>query len=317
MRPKLISLIPRLGNRFRPTTWPNTSKAWPSAVIPTLLALLVGASGGSAKANDSVKPDGTLSTNSVVTPSTAGGNTTYTITGGTARNSGRYLFHSFQAFSLLKNEIGHFDNANSVQTIFGRVTGGNQSNIDGLIKANGTANLFLINPKGIVFGPNARIDLGGAFKASTATALDFNGKLFSAINPQDAPLLSSDIVPGLQYGATPATLENQGVLVVQDGKELLLAGGPLDTVVSSGTIRAYGGRITLEGGTTRVSGGSIQADKKNTTTPNGLIFIRATNTSSITDGEITANGGSIAIAGDTSSVTGGVAAIGLESSACY
>ncbi|HBH74064.1 MAG TPA: hypothetical protein DDY43_11655, partial [Synechococcales bacterium UBA10510] len=242
-------------------------------MIPTLLALLVGANGGSARANDSVRADTTLSSNSVVTPSTSGEKTTYTITGGTARNSGRYLFHSFQAFSLLQNEIGYFNNAPQIQTIFGRVTGGNQSNIDGLIKANGTANLFLINPKGIVFGPNARIDLGGAFKASTAKALDFNGQLFSAVNPQDAPLLTSDIVPGLQYGSSLATLKNEAVLVVKDGQEILLAGGPLDTVTSSGTLTANRGSITLSSGTTKVSGGSIQADGGNITISGGDIKI--------------------------------------------
>ena len=273
-------------------------------MITTLLALLVGANGGSARANDSVRADTTLSNNSVVTPSTSGGKTTYTITGGTARNSGRYLFHSFQAFSLLQNEIGYFNNAPQIQTIFGRVTGGNQSNIDGLIKANGTANLFLINPKGIVFGPNARIDLGGAFKASTAKALDFNGQLFSAVNPQDAPLLTSDIVPGLQYGSSLATLKNEAVLVVKDGQEILLAGGPLDTVTSSGTLTANRGSITLSSGTTKVSGGSIQADGGNITISGSdsahissatISTLSTTTGSSSTPGSIAVTGGDIKI----------------------
>jgi len=118
------------------------------AVIPSALALLVIATGSNARADDSIKADTTLkSNNSVVTRSKAAdGKTTYTITGGASQNSGRYLFHSFAAFNLLLNEVGHFDNLTTVNTIFSRVTGLNQSSINGLIKANGAANLYLINP---------------------------------------------------------------------------------------------------------------------------------------------------------------------------
>jgi filamentous hemagglutinin family protein len=275
MPPEMDAPLPSYGPSLRPSA-PASAKASADAsegvpgpaavmrralhaVIPSALALLVIATGSNARADDSIKADTTLkSNNTVVTPSKADGKTTYTITGGAERNSGRYLFHSFAAFNLLKNEIGHFNNLNTVNTIFSRVTGLSQSSIDGLIRANGTANLYLINPKGIVFGPNARIDVGGAFKASTAEALLFEGKNFSAIDPQDAPVLTSDIVPGLQFGATPATLSNAGELVVKDGQEILLAGGPDHTVISSGTITANGGAITLKGGNITVSGGGIQ-----------------------------------------------------------
>ena len=277
MPPEMDAPLPSYGPSLRPSA-PASAKASADAsegvlglaavmrralhaVIPSALALLVIATGSNARADDSIKADTTLNTNNtVVTPSKADGKTTYTITGGAARNSGRYLFHSFAAFNLLQNEIGHFNNLNTVNTIFSRVTGLSQSSIDGLIRANGTTNLYLINPKGIVFGPNARIDVGGAFKASTAEALLFEDKNFSAIDPQDAPVLTSDIVPGLQFGATPATLSNAGVLVVKDGQEILLAGGSNDTVISSGTITANGGAITLKGGNITVSGGGIQAN---------------------------------------------------------
>jgi filamentous hemagglutinin family protein len=268
--------------------------------------MLVIATGTSTRADESIKADTTLkSNNTVVTPSTADGKTTYTITGGAERNSGRYLFHSFAAFNLLKNEIGHFNNLDSVNTIFSRVTGLSQSNIDGLIRANGAANLYLINPKGIVFGPNARIDVGGAFKASTAEALLFKSEKFSAIDPQDAPVLTSDIVPGLQFGSTPATLNNAGVLVVKEGQEILLAGGPDDTVISSGTITANGGAITLEGGDITISGEGIQANNGGSInlSANTISFDQGAKATSVTSGS--GNGGTINVDAGSLSLAAG------------
>jgi large exoprotein involved in heme utilization and adhesion len=80
-----------------------------------------------------------------------------------------------------------------------------------LIKVNGTANLFLLNPNGIVFGPYARLQIGGAFLATTASSFKFpDGGEFSATKPQAPPLLTVDVTLNLQYGATAASITNRG-----------------------------------------------------------------------------------------------------------
>ncbi|MFZ0407066.1 MAG: filamentous hemagglutinin N-terminal domain-containing protein, partial [Cyanobium sp.] len=238
-------------------------------VIPTALALLLAAVAGMAKADDSVKSDTTTKTQ-VTTSLNNGGTTTYTINAGTTR--GNYLFHSFAAFGLKTNEIAHFNNANSVHSIFGRVTGLSPSQIDGLIKANGAANLYLINPNGIVFGPNATIDIGGAFFASTANAVTFNDYSFSAATGNDVPeLLTSDIAPGLQPGAAGSLLQNQGVLIVKEGKTLLLSSDRIE--ISGGSLTANGGNVQLQGSSSvSIAAGTVSA--LNSPTKNGSINIQ-------------------------------------------
>jgi filamentous hemagglutinin family protein len=133
-------------------------------------------------------------------PIAVGGQTQYDITGGTRPHGGVNLFHSFGDFGVPTNNIANFLNAGSIDlngnllapnlptsNILGRVTGGDPSAIFGMIQTNGpngfgTANLFLMNPAGFLFGPNATVNVGGmvAFTSADYLKLTDNSR-FNAI----------------------------------------------------------------------------------------------------------------------------------------
>jgi filamentous hemagglutinin family protein len=150
-------------------------------------------------------PDNTLLTNSNVTH----GCIICLINGGTTR--GDNLFHSFSEFSIPKNGEAVFNNNLAIKNIFTRVTGTSVSNIDGVIKTNGIANLFLINPNGIVFDANASLNLEGSLIASTANSIKFaDGSVFSTIAPQSTQLLTVNVLIGLSFGNSPQAIKVQG-----------------------------------------------------------------------------------------------------------
>lgn len=184
-----------------------------------------------------VKPDGSLPSKSQVNQQ----GKIYNITGGT--KAGNNLFHSFEKFGVPDGGEAYFNNAVEIQNIINRVTGKSISEINGLIRANGTANLFLINPNGIVFGENAKFDIGGSFIGSTADSFNFNdGKEFSAINPEEKPLLSIKIPLGLQYGKNPGNINNSGSLSVKTGNNITLISNRFE---NTGKLKADGGQISI------------------------------------------------------------------------
>ena len=115
---------------------------------------------------------------------------------------------------------------------------------------NGGANLFFINPNGILFGNNARLDVAGSFVASTANSFVFGDRLeFSATNPQSPSALLTVNPSALFFNQLPARrIENRSIapagdnifgLRVPDGRSLLLAGG--DIAINEGKLNAPGG----------------------------------------------------------------------------
>ncbi|MEH2172101.1 S-layer family protein [Nostoc sp.] len=201
-----------------------------------------------------ITPDRTLPNNSTVTLE---GNTRI-IEGGT--RAGGNLFHSFGEFSVPTASTAFFNNAQDIQNIISRVTGKSVSNIDGLIRTNGIANLFLINPSGIIFGKNASLNIGGSFVATTANAIQFSNQgFFSADNPNSPALLTVNPSALLFNQITAAPIQNNSVapaglnksgfdafgLRVADGQSLLLVDGNVS--MDGGQLNAFGGRVELGG----------------------------------------------------------------------
>lgn len=186
-------------------------------------------------------PDSTLPIQSNVDTQ----NNITTISGGT--QAGNNLLHSFQQFSVPLGSTAFFNNSPNIENIISRVTGNSISNIEGLIKANRSANLFLINPSGFIFSSNAKLEIGGSFFATTANGIKFaNGAEFSTTSTNSAPLLTIGVPIGLQYGTNSGNIQLQeSNLQVNSGKTLALAGGNI--TMDKGQLLAEGGRIELGG----------------------------------------------------------------------
>ncbi|MEH2244248.1 S-layer family protein [Nostoc sp.] len=193
--------------------------------------------------------DMTLPVNSVVSPPK---DNITTITGGTV--AGRNLFHSFQQFNIDEAQKADFVSPSAaIENILIRVTGGSRSQIMGTLGTSGLSNpnLFLINPKGIVFGPNAKLDIRGSFVATTANAIEFrNQGFFSASAPNNPELLMVNPSAFLfnQIANLPinSIQVNRASLSVDNGQNLLLLGGNV-TLDDNATLAAPDGRIELGG----------------------------------------------------------------------
>ncbi|MEO1377580.1 MAG: filamentous hemagglutinin N-terminal domain-containing protein, partial [Cyanobacteria bacterium J06635_10] len=171
---------------------------------------------------------------------------------------GNNLFHSFKEFSIPTGGSATFNNSTDVVNIINRVTGGNISNIDGLIKASGSANLFLINPAGIVFGENAQLDIGGSFFGSTAESILFeDGFEFSAVNAANEPLLTVSVPLGLQMGSNPGGINVQG-----SGHNLTYFGAGINRNASTQELNVQKGEtLALVGGDINLSGAVLTAEE--------------------------------------------------------
>ncbi len=160
---------------------------------------------------------------------------------------GNNLFHSFAKFNLNSNESATFSGPDNINNIISRVTGGSISNIDGTLTNNiPNSNFYLINPAGLIFGPNAVLDMQGSFHASSADTLYLqDGGQFNAINPQNSNLTVAPIAAFGFLTDSPAALsiENNRKIATPIGKTFSLIGGDIN-IYKSG-ITASSGKINI------------------------------------------------------------------------
>ncbi|PMB13431.1 filamentous hemagglutinin [Fischerella thermalis CCMEE 5282] len=282
---------------------------WRSLIWFALPLITLGSFAPINKATAQLTPDTSLGAeSSVVNPNVVDG--IDLITGGATRGSN--LFHSFQDFNVDAGRGAYFDNPTGITDILTRVTGGNRSNIQGTLGVLGNANLFLINPNGIDFGPNATLDLrGGSFFGSTADSVLFDNFEFSASNPQPVPQLTINIPIGLRFRDNPGSITNQSVvqningdffgLIVEPGKTFALVGG--DVIFNNGTVLTPGGRVEL-GGLKQAGTVGLNADGS-LSFPNGVTRADVTINNGSTVAVLGDGGGSIAINARNFDISGG------------
>ncbi|MBD2200699.1 MULTISPECIES: CHAT domain-containing protein [Calothrix] len=185
-----------------------------------------------------------------ITPANDGTNTIITpngnridITGGQFSGDKANLFHSFQRFGLDSGQIANFLSNPEIRNIVGRVTGGDVSVINGLIRVSGgNSHLFLMNPAGIIFGSNAQLNVPGSFTATTANGIKFGSQWFNAAGFNDyATLIGNPSNFAFTMGQ-PGAIVNAGELAVGTGQNLNLLGG---TVVNTGKLTAPEGKILV------------------------------------------------------------------------
>jgi filamentous hemagglutinin family protein len=170
----------------------------------------------------------------------------YRITADLGRQAGSNLFHSFGKFNVYTGESATFTGPSSITNIISRVTGGSSSWIDGRLRSEITgANLYLINPSGVMFGPNASLDISGSFHVTTADYLKLGQEgRFYATTPEKSVLTSASPSAFGFLGSNPGSISFDGtVLEVPSGKTISVIGG--DIQMKNSSLHAQGGRINL------------------------------------------------------------------------
>ena len=218
------------------------------SMVPFVLVVALLAGEAYGQAPPPITSSG-LNTQISVPVNLPGGETQYNITGGTRPGGGGNLFHSFGEFGVPTNNIANFLNDAALPTnnILSRVTGGNPSNILGTIQTQGfgNANLFLMNPAGIVFGPNATLNVGGSTHFTTADYLKLSdGVQFTAL-PSELPAVLS-----------MASVEAFGFL---NSNPPELTGGNSAAILVEGLDVLNGNPVSLVGRDASADGTSVQA----------------------------------------------------------
>jgi filamentous hemagglutinin family protein len=201
---------------------------------------------GSAAASAQIVTDGTVG------PATRLSGPEMTVGAELGSTRGANLFHSFQRFDIQSGQTATFTGPDQIRNVIGRVTGGQTSNIDGTLHSTvGQADVYLINPSGIVMGPNARVDVPAALHLSTADELRFSdGSRYSASDPANSTLTLAAPESFGFLSPQPASLTIAGSqLELKPGKTATLTAGDVSisgTQERRVTLTAPGGEIRVE-----------------------------------------------------------------------
>ena len=215
-----------------PVTWPIT---WPVTWIASVAAALSPVAQGSARAQVTATPQGA---GTAISES----GEQFDITGGT--QTGGNLFHEFEQFDLSAEQTANFTSDSGVFNIVGQISEAAPSYIDGTVQVSGSdANLYLVNPSGMLFGPNAQLSLSGSFTATSADQVEFNGNVLNALETaHDYSELTGDPSALTFTAETAGAVVNEGKLAVNAGESISLVGG---TVVNTGSVTAPEGEVGL------------------------------------------------------------------------
>ena len=285
-----------------------------SALLTVLTSLAISTPPISAQSN--IIPDDTLGTeSSQVIPNFIDGEPVEAIFGGAVREQN--LFHSFEAFDVDAGRFAFFSVPDGVTNVLSRVTGSNPSNILGVLGTVGgtTPNLYLINPNGIIFGPDARLLVDGSFIATTAQGIQLGEDgFFSTVNPESSSLLTVD-PSALLFGSRIGELSSQGNLQVDEGQSLIFSGGDID--LDEGLLFVAIG----EGGNVELSAvaeaGIVELDRSD----NGLLGLSVPNDLARADVDLnntrlravsTGSGGDISVMGKNINVSGSQIQVGIS-----
>ncbi len=196
----------------------------------------------SAQVHSAIRPDSSVGT--TVTSNGA----VHTIADGTRR--GGNLFHSFDQFTVGTGDTARFTGPPSgIENILSRVTGGQPSTIDGRLQSDMPgANLFFLNPSGILFGPHAQLDVQGSVHVSTADVLRFaDGTTWSVnLSAQSTLTTATPAAFGFLRPNPQGITIRESVLEVPANEALSVIGGDIDiTGGPDGFVIAPSGHIQL------------------------------------------------------------------------
>lgn len=208
-----------------------------------------------------ITPDHTLGKeSSIVNTSIIENKVVPVINGGALRNSS--LLHSFSEFNIAQDNAAYFNNPSTALNIIVRVTGNRNSTINGTLGVLGNGNLFLLNSNGIIFGPNASLDLNGSFIGTTASSIDFaNGYSFTDQGNKVPETQVLFIPTSLEFRNNLAEIRVNGgghKLITNDSGTILDQNSPLGLSVKSNRIFGLvGGKITIDGGIVTSKNGAV------------------------------------------------------------